>query len=711
MFNKTLINFRPFFFFAVSISLGIGAGYLFYFDKVFYGIMLCFVFLLFSAFVILFSGEDIKHKLFFGVGFLVLFVFGLGAFCAQVSIYDNANLDGHYYEITGKITYNETTDYGQIITLEKVNIKGNRTGKLKYGVNVYIYGDSKLQTGDMISFQSSLIDLGAIYEGRLSATNIERGIKYTASIQAEEILKTESSPNIFERVNLFMRSSIKEGMDEKESAVVIALLLGGTEEIDGEVINSYRSAGVAHIFAVSGLHIGFLATALNFLFNKLRINRLLKAILITFALFFYSGVCGFSASSIRASVMSAVLLFSSIKGNRYDGLSSVGIACTLLLICSPIHLFCVGFQLSFVVVIGILLLSSPIARILRVLPKKLASALGVVLSAQAVGIPICLYAFKEFSTIAILANLVFVPIVGALFIFLFIATVVGGLFGISQITLFLSSYAIKGINFLITAIDYEIFLVGGFTFGIFAVCYYLALILPCGLINLKKVTKLISSIFMAVICLVGTTVISVQDSKASKAYVIGDEKVCATVIKSEEETVMIVSSVQKVFSINRFKRLSERENITKIDTLIFTQSVQDMPSVITRFNQVFELEKVSYYGLTDIATETVIRKSFGLNVRSFNAEEKLFNNANYFYALNGYAVECIVKDKRLVVFAEFGKYLSGYEGLENEYDYMVVVDYAQSIYETYQPKEFFCYRNNATYKNAFSSGTVTIKVK
>ncbi len=709
MFNKTLINFRPFFFLAVSLTLGIGAGYSFYFNDIILGAVISLVFLLFNAFVILFSGGKLKAKLFFAIVFLLAFVFGGGAFCLQVDDFANVNLDNHYYTVSGKVTSSRQTDYGQSLTVEKVSIQGDRTGKLEYGINLLVYGESAFDIGDIVQFESRLYDVGVEYEDRLSSTNIERKIKYTATVDADDIKKTNTDISLFEGVNIYIRNSINAGMEQKEGGVAIGLLLGDTDLMNGEVITAYRSAGVAHIFAVSGLHIGFLATALNFLFNKLRANRLFKAIFITLVLFFYSGVCGFSASSLRASVMCAVMLFSSIKGNRYDGLSSIGIAGTIILVFSPINLFCMGFQLSFVVATGIILLSLPLSRLLSFLPKKLADSLGVVLSAQAVGIPVCLYSFNQFSTIAILANLIFVPVVGAIFILLFLTAIIGGL-GISNITLFLPNYAFKAINAVITVIDYQSFIVGGFTFGIFAIFYYLALILPCGLINLKSVTKAVASLICVGVCIIGTVVVNYQESLVSKAYVVGDEKICATVIKNQGENIMIISDAEKVFSLSRFNRLLN-DGVQSIDSVLFTKSVEDIPAVLTRLNQVFELKEVFYYGEGDIATEQIITKVFGLSARAYKSGERLGALTDCSYSLNGYAVEFVINKKQIAVVSEFGSSFNGYKGLEGDYSYMVATDYVEFIYNEYKPKEFISYREMGQYKDAYSAGTVTLKLE
>jgi len=478
--------------------------------------------------------------------------------------------------------------------------------------------------------------------------------------------------------------------------------------MDYELITSYRLSGVAHIFAVSGLHIGFLATVLNFIFNKFRMNRVVKAFLITAILFFYSGVCGFSASSIRATVMSMVMLFSSIRGRRYDGLSSVGVACTLILLYSPLQLLCVGFQLSFVVVLGIILLSKPIARIFSFLPQKVSNSIGVVLSAFISGIPVQLAVFGQFSLFAILANFVLIPVVGVLYVALFVGVLIGGAFSIEVVALFLQGYVIKLINFLITALDYKAFIVGGFTMSLFIILFYLTLVIPTGLFKAKTLSKIIASSVCAVICIVGTIVYNVSINNKVKAYVVGSDTECVTIIENDGETIMIVSEAGETLSLSRLKRLRSKQGINEIDKLVFTKdATKDMQRYLTRLNTVFDVGYVYYTGAQDLNAEKVIRASFDIGIRACNDNENLSNNTDCKFVLGGEAVEVTVNEKKMAVFSK----MNGFVGKENErqeYSFIVTVNCVEQIVAFYQPKECISYRYNPLYPNADRSGTKLI---
>ena len=212
--------------------------------------------------------------------FILFFTVGALGLNINLSRYERANLGGRNYDVSAKITNIKESETGCYLTLSNAEIKGNRTGKLYYKIALSVYGKIDLEIGDIVSFNANLCDKTYKFEDRFNANDIERKIKYTASISADEIIKTGEQRNLFEQVRIFIKNALKTGLDEKEFPVGLALLTGDSSFIDNELISSYRYAGVAHIFAVSGLHIGFLAGVLIFIFKKIKIPDLLKTIII-----------------------------------------------------------------------------------------------------------------------------------------------------------------------------------------------------------------------------------------------------------------------------------------------------------------------------------------------------------------------------------------------------------------------------------------------
>jgi ComEC/Rec2-related protein len=546
------------------------------------------------------------------------------------------------------------------------------------------------------------------------AERISDGIKYSAFTSGEDIILIDSSTTIFEKANLFIRDTLKEGLDENSFIIGYALLCGNSDYVQSQVFDTYRQAGVAHIFAVSGLHIGFVALVLRFLLKRLKINPYVKVLIIVLGLLFYSGICGFSASSLRATVMYGTLLFSSCMGERYDGLSSLSFAFIIILLINPLQLYCAGFILSFTVVFGITILSKPIANLFKFLPKKLASAIGLVLSAQVFSMPACILLFNSFSLVSVLINLVLVPIVGVIFIILIACTLIGGIFSISAITLFVQSYVLQGVDYAINFFDYSVFMVGGLVIGGFAIFYYLSLITASGLINLKIKLRASLSILFALIFLIGTIVLTVSENKTSKVYVLGSTGLCAVVIDTPTEDYMVVNNFTKNFSINRVQSLSSYHDIHEIEGLYITNNMYgiDVNSLMTKLNSVLKINNVYFAKPRDEIELSVLKKSFK-KTQFFacgSGGEYLPQGLPITFGEKGYLAQGKINDYAFACFGSMGNTFVSVNQTDREYNLVVGYDYLERINLCYQNQTIISYINSNQFTSAQNNGTVRLKI-
>ena len=703
-----LFNFRLILFVALSYIVGIATVYFIVLSKIFWAITFILVF---SACLVLFiipfsKKENRKASIIFSVVFLLFFALGGLNFYVRVENFSKADLGGSYYHVSGKVVDVKDTAYGKRYIIKNASVKGKQSGILRYKIATFVNGASDYDIGDFIEFSANLNDKTIVYEDKFSAYDVADKIKYTVSLSAEEVSFVKNDKNVFEKTNVFIRESLRKGLSDNGFSIAYAMLTGHDEYMDEEVLSSYRMAGVAHIFAVSGLHIGFVATVLNYLFDKLRFKRIIKAFIIIAVLIFYSGVCGFSASSLRATIMSAILLFSAIGGDRYDKYVSVSTASLLVLMISPIQLFCVGFQLSFTVVTAMLLLTAPLSKMLKFLPRKVSSSLSAVLSAQVAGIPICLWAFNEFSLISILANLLFIPIVGVVFVALMVGVFVGGLFNICTVALFLQDKALYVINAIITAFDYRAFIVGGFALGGFIIFYYSALITASGFVNLKRKTRVITSLSMALVCIIGTIGITAYEKNRTYAFVLGSYSISATFISSNTENYLIVSDANEKFNLNRLKRIATKRGKTLDGVVVLNGAGINAQALVSRLSGTFRVNKVYYYGDNDRQTEIALLYSFPyLTVENFY-DDKTFggDKITFNFALDGRALEISCDDKKSAVFSNFENKRVEYASLKDEYYLAVYLDAVESVASAVSAEEEISYRRSFDYKDAESSG-------
>lgn len=203
------------------------------------------------------------------------------------------------------------------------------------------------------------------------------------------------------------------------SGLLKALLLGNRSGLDPNLSRAYQQAGVAHLLAVSGLHVGILSGILALLLRPIRILRQGRGTQVGFTLcclWGYAWLAGFSASIVRASVLFSLLALALLLGRGRESLHFLALAALILLaLIDPQWLFQPGFQMSFAAVWAILHFYPALMQtwLFRRGPAKAIGAwTALSLSAQVGVLPISLYYFHQFPTLFLVSNLLLVPFVG-----------------------------------------------------------------------------------------------------------------------------------------------------------------------------------------------------------------------------------------------------------------------------------------------------------
>src|SRR6266704_3408597 len=210
------------------------------------------------------------------------------------------------------------------------------------------------------------------------------------------------------------------------------IVLGLRHQTPEDIEEPFQQTGTLHLFAVAGLHVGIVARLLWILAMMARLSRKWATALIIPLLLFYAAVTGLHVSSVRAAVMSSILLGGFFFERKVFALNSLAAAAFFLLCWDTNEIFSTGFQLSFAVVGTIILLADPLSQLLRrcsapdpFLPRRLVSFLrrmigvgyesicrggSVSLAAWLGSLPLVLWYFHLVTPSSLLANLVVVPI-------------------------------------------------------------------------------------------------------------------------------------------------------------------------------------------------------------------------------------------------------------------------------------------------------------
>jgi competence protein ComEC len=232
----------------------------------------------------------------------------------------------------------------------------------------------------------------------------------------------------------WMQATISRGLETSPDVMssINGMVLGLRHQTAEDIEEPFQQTGTLHLFAVAGLHVGIVARLLWIMATVTRLPQKWATLLIISALFFYAAVTGLHTSSIRAAVMSAVLLGGFIAERKAFAFNGLAAAATLILAWDTQELFAVGFQLSFSVVAAILLLHEPTFRFLRrllagdpFLPRTLftkgrralekgmtwlARAASVSFAAWVGSLPLMFWYYHLITVVSLVANLVVVPI-------------------------------------------------------------------------------------------------------------------------------------------------------------------------------------------------------------------------------------------------------------------------------------------------------------
>ena len=197
----------------------------------------------------------------------------------------------------------------------------------------------------------------------------------------------------------------------EDCALPQALLLGQRDKLPEETRRSFADAGVAHLLAVSGLHVGLLALAVNGLLRRLAPPKAQLALLGAFLLF-YSALLDFSAPVVRASLILMVMQLQRRVRRAPDGLTALSAAFLLILLVHPLSLFSASFQLSFLAVLGLVTLGPILRRRVEHLrPAWLWNGVCATLSATVGSFLPTVQLYHRFSLVGLLIN----PLLCALF--------------------------------------------------------------------------------------------------------------------------------------------------------------------------------------------------------------------------------------------------------------------------------------------------------
>lgn len=211
---------------------------------------------------------------------------------------------------------------------------------------------------------------------------------------------------------------IAAGFKNEALSIMNALLLGQRQTIDKSIYDNYVNSGTIHILAVSGLHVGIILWILNFIFTPLRYfkyGNYIRPFILVAILWSFAVIAGLSPSVTRAVTMFSIISIAMHLKRSTNIYNTLVISAFFILLVKPTFLFEIGFQMSYLAVLGIVSVQPIIYKLWK--PKylvvdKIWQIFTVTLAAQAGVVPISLFYFHQFPGLFFISNLVVIPVLG-----------------------------------------------------------------------------------------------------------------------------------------------------------------------------------------------------------------------------------------------------------------------------------------------------------
>lgn len=206
-------------------------------------------------------------------------------------------------------------------------------------------------------------------------------------------------------------------LPSEEVALLSALTLGERRELTTERTSLFTDAGVSHLLALSGLHVGVIffivACLFRTLFRKFPHQKIITYLMSTLSMWFFAYLTGFSPSVVRSVLMFSILGAGKLNRYQSDGFNQLFATAFIMLVVNPMWLYDVGFQLSFIAVFSLLLgrFAYHYLEQKNRIVRYILSLLWTSLVAQLGTLPLILYYFGQFPTYFLLANLLIIPLI------------------------------------------------------------------------------------------------------------------------------------------------------------------------------------------------------------------------------------------------------------------------------------------------------------
>ena len=311
---------------------------------------------------------------------------------------------GKEVQITGQVYQIEVRESYQILYL----ILSKKPSR------ILVYDDAKqpVQIGNKVNVKGEL----SLFEEARNPGNFDQKFYYEkqkigAFLWAEALRVTDRESNHLKQGLYELRQKWKriliDAAGEEDGGALAAILLGEKQGMDREIRELYQVNGIAHVLAISGLHLSFLGVGVYHLLRRITGSYTVGGLAGVLFLSAYILMIGMTVSAFRAMVMFLFRIGADLSGRHYDSPTALAAAAVTVCMWRPLSLYDSGFWLSFGALIAIIF-------ILPIFKNLPAQSLWASVSVNLFLLPILMYSFYEVPIYGVFLNLIVIPLLSVL---------------------------------------------------------------------------------------------------------------------------------------------------------------------------------------------------------------------------------------------------------------------------------------------------------
>lgn len=539
-----------------------------------------------------------------------------------------------------------------------------RTGKYKNKkFIVYINKKNKklLEYGDLIEIKGEYYapEVARNYKG-FDYSQYLKTLNIYGTIKVEEskiINKNQLSPILISINNIKekMIDNANRNMPKRTANLLLGILIGERDNIQEDIIESFRTANLSHILAVSGAHTSYIILGITYLISKSKTPKRIGYIITIINLLIFIIITGASYSVVRACIMAIVVIGAKICYRKENFFTSICISLIIILIQNPFAINDIGLKLSFMGTAGIVIFNKSITNffIKLKIKQKIAEVLSVTFSAQLMIMPITILNFNTISLTFFISNILASPLLGIIIIFGFISIFISSILNPISKILFLilhiflellilvskvtekipgSSILVKTPNILFAIVYYILILFFNYFFVIKqnpTRRFHKKIIKIITIKNIKNAFKVIAVVFLIMLLL--TRIVRIINPTL-KIYFIDVGQGDSTLIVTPKNKKILIDGGEGKTNV-LFQYLLDRR-INKIDYIIISHFDSDHCNGLIEIIEKMRVENIVMSKQSKESEEykkiLEIIKQKNIKVSSVKAEDKIIIEKNLY---------------------------------------------------------------------------------